>query len=199
MKFETGYEVDFNNRDPLAEVDELFYKRWSPRSFKKLAIPQKTLEVIFEAARWSPSCFNEQPWLFVTSSGEDDFDLFLDLLMEGNQLWAKNAGLIGFIFAKNNFSHNDSPNRLAFFDCGSAWMGMTLQAAKFGLYTHGMGGIKRDEVCEKLNIPEDEYQVICGFALGAIDNPEKLPDDVKAKEIPSPRKPLAEIWRRGKL
>lgn len=196
--FDTDYSVDFNQRSPADGVDELFSRRWSPRAFKKVDIPETTLTVIFDAARWSPSCFNEQPWLFVTSSGPEDFDLFLNLIMEKNQLWAKNASLLGFIFAKKNFSHNGNPNRFAGFDCGAAWMSLTLQAAKFGLYTHGMGGIKRDAVAPALNISEQDYDVLCGFALGAIDSPDSLEPDTRAKEQPSGRKPLADIWRTGK-
>ncbi|MGR9072063.1 MAG: nitroreductase family protein [Gammaproteobacteria bacterium] len=199
MKFETGYMVDFSNRTPLEGVDEMFYKRWSPRSFRKTEIPGEILDAIFDAARWSPSCFNEQPWLFVTSSGDGDFGRFLDLLTEKNQEWAKNASLIGFIFARKNFTHNGAPNRLASFDCGAAWMALTLQASRFGLYTHGMGGIKRDEVCARLNVPEDRYDIVCGFAIGVIDVPEKLADDFRDREKPSSRNSLTEIWKRGKF
>ncbi|MBN1293599.1 MAG: nitroreductase family protein [Candidatus Latescibacteria bacterium] len=199
MQFETNYTVDFKNRSPLDGVDELFYKRWSPRSFKKTIIPEDILNAIFDAARWAPSCFNEQPWLIVTSSGEEDFGIFLDLLRESNQEWAQNASILGFIFARKNFSHNQSPNRYSFFDCGAAWMALTQQANMYGLYTHCMGGIMRKEVNKKLNVPEDEYEVVCGFAIGVIDTPEKLSEDLAKREMPSSRKSLIEIWKQGKL
>lgn len=193
-QFTTDYPVDFSDREPAPGVDQLFYQRWSPRAFKKTEIPAETLEAIFDAARWSPSCSNEQPWLFVTSSGADDFDTFLGLLMEKNQTWAKNASLIGFIFAKKLFTHNATTNRFATFDCGAAWMGLTLQAARFGLYTHGIGGIKRDAVSSTLNISKQDYDLVCGFALGAIDT---LDDDTRSREKPSLRKPLKQIWQPG--
>jgi len=199
MKYVTNYSVDYGQRFPQKGVDDLFIKRWSPRSFKKTMIPKEILHSIFDAARWSPSCFNEQPWLFVTSSNEKDFGLFLDLLSEKNQVWAKNASLIGFIFARSNFSYDESLNRWAFFDCGAAWMALTLQASMYGLYTHGMGGIKRDEVGRRLNVPEEKYKVVCGFVIGVIDSPEKLPDELAEREIPSSRKSLTEIWKQGRL
>ncbi|MBL4743744.1 MAG: nitroreductase family protein, partial [Cycloclasticus sp.] len=133
--------TDFSNRDLTTGVNEQFLQRWSPRAFKKTTLPEDTIKSIFEAARWAPSCFNEQPWLFVTSTGDNDFDTFLGLLNESNQLWAKNAGLIGFIFAKKAFTHNGSDNNKAKFDCGAAWMSLTLQANMHDLYTHGIGGI----------------------------------------------------------
>lgn len=187
----TEFNIDFSTRSPTTGVDDLFSQRWSPRAFKKTEIPEATLTAIFDAARWSPSCFNEQPWLIVTSSGPENFPTFLDLLVEKNQEWAKDASLIGFIFAKKTFSHNDNPNRFASFDCGAAWMSLTLQAAKFGLYTHGMGGIKKDAVAITLNISEQNYEVLCGFALGAFDSSDA------ANVTPSTRKNLASVWQAG--
>jgi len=197
MFFETAYEVDFSHRDPLHGVDPIFYKRWSPRSFKKQNIPVDILKSIIDAARWSPSCMNEQPWLFVTSGGENDFGLFLDLLVEKNQVWAENASVLGFIFNRKTFAYDNTPNRWSAFDCGAAWMALTLQANRYGLYTHGIGGIKADQVCKKLDVSEEMYEVICGFALGVIDTPDKLPLQLAEREKPSARKSLEEIWRHG--
>ncbi|ORU92508.1 MAG: hypothetical protein A6F70_03035 [Cycloclasticus sp. symbiont of Bathymodiolus heckerae] len=101
---------NFCNRNPLSNVNKLFHQRWSPRAFKKTPLSKHIVNSIFDAARWAPSCVNEQPWLFVTSSGSNDFDTFLGLLNESNKVWAKNAGLIGFIFAKKSFAHNGNDN-----------------------------------------------------------------------------------------
>ena len=198
MKLPSCYQPDFSHRDPAEEVNELFYKRWSPRSFKKTTIPEETLTTIFDAARWAPSCFNEQPWLFVTSSGEEDFDLFLDLLVEGNQLWAKNASLIGFVFARRDFRHNNKKNRWSSFDCGAAWMSLALQASMLGIYSHGMGGIKANDVYEKLNIKNYDSEVICGFALGFLDLPERIDTELAEREVPSARKTISQIWQHGR-
>lgn len=200
-RFPTPYEVDYSQRDPADGVDEMFYHRWSPRAFKQVELPDAVLATIFDAPRWSPSSRNEQPWVFITASAEDKdaFATFVGLLIDDNQVWAKNASLLGFIVARRHFTHNGKPNASAQFDCGAAWMAMTLQARKFGLYTHGMGGIHRQDVYEKLNIPEADYEVICGFALGCVDVPGQLPDDIKSVELPSQRKPLNEIWLRNKM
>lgn len=196
-QFKAPYDVDYGQRDPLQNVDTLFPQRWSPRSFKKVDIPDEVITAIMEAARWSPSCFNEQPWRIITSTGPADFPKFLDLLTEGNQKWAKNASLLGFIVAKKQFSHNESPNSLAQFDCGATWLALTLQARLYGLYTHGMGGIHKAQIYDAFNIPQDEYEVIAGFALGVLDAPDKLPESLQEREIPSARKSLGEIWFKG--
>lgn len=198
--FPTEYQPDFSRRDPAPGVDELFSQRWSPRSFRKVEIAPETMTAIIDAARWSPSCFNEQPWLIMTSSTPEEFALYLTLLAEKNQLWAVNASILGFIVARRNFIHNGKPNRWAAFDSGAAWLALTMQARKFGLYTHGMGGIKLAEVYRQLGIPEDEFEVICGLAIGVIDRPEGLAnEDFREMEVPSGRKSLGEMWQSGRF
>lgn len=197
MRFTTNYQVDFSQRSATDETDPIFVNRWSPRSFRKIDIPQDILDSIFDAARWAPSCFNDQPWLIVTSSGAEDFDRFLKLLNEANQVWAKNVGLIGFIFARKHFAHNGKPNHWANFDCGSVWMSLALQTSLHGLHAHGMAGIHYDRVHEELGVPEEDYHSVCGFALGLIDHPDALPEDYAKRETPSPRQPLDEIWHPG--
>ena len=197
MNYTDNYEIDYSQRDALQNVDKLFVNHWSPRSFKKEEIPQKVLENIIDAAHWSQSAFNEQPWRFLTSTKET-FDKFLNLLVERNQMWARNASILGFIIARINFSHNEKPNKWANFDSGAAWMGLTLQARKFGLYTHGMAGIKKGEVYAAFKIEPEKYRVICGFALGIIDKPKLLDESFQKMEKPSPRKALEEVWKVGK-
>lgn len=197
MKYSTPYDIDFSKRDPGSDVDDLFHKRWSPRSLKKISIPEEVVATVIDAARWSPSAHNEQPWLFVTSSNQAEFDISLGLLVEQNQEWAKNASVLGFIFAKKAYDYNGSPNRLADFDCGAAWMAMTLQARMLGLYTHGLGGIHREKTYSALNVSEETHEAICGFVLGVIDQPEQLTKDFREREFPSPRKPLNGIWKNG--
>ncbi len=199
MRFSTPYDIDFSNRTQANDVDELFYKRWSPRALKKKPLPDEVVASIMDAARWSPSAYNEQPWLFITSSTEEEFNKYFELLLEFNQWWAGNASLLGFIFAKRKHEHNSSPNRFYFFDCGAAWMAMTLQARKFGLYTHGLGGIHRDKTYGVMNVPEELYEVVCGFSLGVIDLPDILDDQYKSREIPSPRKSLGDVWKKGQF
>ncbi|MBI3795215.1 MAG: nitroreductase family protein [Nitrospinae bacterium] len=51
-----------NKRKAEAQVDRLFLDRWSPRAFDPTPLPEETVKSLFEAAKWSPSCMNEQPW-----------------------------------------------------------------------------------------------------------------------------------------
>ncbi|MFW5887994.1 MAG: nitroreductase family protein, partial [Bacteriovoracia bacterium] len=110
-----------------------FLDRWSPRSFAKEPIFQETLDTLFEAARWAPSCYNDQPWTFLYANEENDLEVFRSLLVEKNQKWANNAPVLSFLIARKNFAFNDRPNNWAVFDCGAAWMSLALQANTMGL------------------------------------------------------------------
>ncbi|MEM9424625.1 MAG: nitroreductase family protein [Spirochaetota bacterium] len=191
------YPVDFSERSEFI-ADETFVQRWSPRAFDGNALSQDTLDTIFDAARFSPSAFNAQPWRILCSKADrSDFDRFLALLIETNQTWARTASALGFMVARKNFEHNNKENKWARYDCGFAWAAMTFQANRLGLYTHGMAGIKAEEVYREFGLDAEVYDVIAGFALGKLSNPEQLPAHFRSKEKPSARKTLPEIYFPG--
>lgn len=183
--------LDFSNRTNLSSVDSLFIERWSPRAFQKVDIESAVLTKIFDAARWSPSCFNAQPWRFYTSSART-FGEFLELLVEDNQDWAKDTSVIGFLVAEKNFEHNGQPNGYAQFDCGAAWMAMSLQARMEGFYTHGMGGIHADKAADYLGIDKASQEVVMGFTIGKLAD---LTAEQAKVEVPNDRKDLTQILK----
>lgn len=193
-KYPDTLTPDFSARDIGNDVDDTIAHRWSPRAFKKVPIAVQDINTLFEAARWAPSCFNAQPWRFYVSN-DTSFDDYLSLLMEGNQVWARNASLIGFVVVRKTFEHNGKPNNYAEFDAGAAWMALSLQAREMGLYTHGMGGIHHQQVAEYLAL-DDNHKVVCGFVIGVADSPDVLPAEVAAKEKPTGRKPLSQVLTR---
>src|SRR5471032_3585935 len=63
-----------------------FTDRWSPRAFTGESIPVDTLLSFFEAARWSPSAYNSQPWRFLYARRDTpNWERFLGLLNEFNR------------------------------------------------------------------------------------------------------------------
>ncbi len=185
-----------NPRIPSANVDPLFVNRWSPRSFSSDPLTDEEIATIFEGARWAPSSFNRQPWLFVYETDGPDRELFNSILMPGNQLWAAKAPLIGFIFAQTTTPEGRSPFT-AQFDTGAAWMALALSARSIDVFTHGMAGIDYDEARDNLGINSDYYTAMCGFVAGRIGPREALPKDLQERESPNDRKPLAEIAHKG--
>ncbi len=194
---DSGLHIE-NKRRPGFDIDPIFINRWSPRAYDSTPINDNIIKSIFEAARWTMSCFNEQPWLFLYATDEKELGLFRGVLAEFNQKWASNAPVLGFIFAKRRFARNDKPNDWAAFDCGAAWMALTMQARMLGLYTHGMAGFDREKVYDVLNISKNDYEALCAFTVGRYGDRNKLPDDMKKDEQPNDRSPLKDILIKGK-
>src|ERR1700748_3316946 len=101
-------------------VDDLIASRWSPYSFADKSVSDEDLRSLFEAARWAPSSFNEQPASYIVAKKEDadEFHRLLSCLVEFNQSWAKNASALALGVTKLNFTHNDKPNSAAHHDLG---------------------------------------------------------------------------------
>ena len=95
-------------RAPEHSVDPLFIERWSPRAFSGEEIPEATLMSLFEAARWAPSSYNEQPWRFICCPKDHpaDHERFLSILAEGNVPWARHAPVLILSVANTQFTHN---------------------------------------------------------------------------------------------
>jgi nitroreductase len=95
-----------NLRSAEAEVDSMFIDRWSPRAFLPDPLPEHQIQTLFEAARWAPSCFNEQPWLFLYATHPEDRKVFASILVKRNQLWASQAPLLIFAIASRKFKQS---------------------------------------------------------------------------------------------
>ena len=96
-------------RTPDHAIDSIFLERWSPRAFTGEAVPEAELLRMFEAARWSPSSYNSQPWRFVYAlRGTPEWEGFFDLLVPGNQKWAKDAGALVILVSNTRMKVGDA-------------------------------------------------------------------------------------------
>ena len=184
-----------NERKLEANVEDQFVNRWSPRAFSSKALTEDEICSLFEAARWAPSCYNEQPWFFVYASKEEELQKMRTLLLDGNRRWADRAPFLAILFAKKVFAQNGKKNRHFGFDCGAAWMSLALQARALGLYAHAMAGFKGDESYSLLDVDKDEYKAMVAIAVGHYGAPDSLDDDLRAMEKPNERKGLSEVKR----
>lgn len=171
------------------------HRRWSPRAFDSRAVCSSDLVRLFEAARWAPSAYNEQPWRYLVGRcGTSTHQKIVSSLIPFNQLWAPRAPVLILGVAKTRFSHDGSENIYALYDLGAATALFTVQAAALGLATHQMGGFDHDAARRALEIPDD-FLIGTIIALGYQGKPSTLAHErIIAQEVaPRTRKPLSEI------
>ncbi len=178
-------------------VDEMFLDRWSPRALSGEGVTDEELMTLFEAARWAPSSYNNQPWRILYARRDTEhWPAFFNLLVEGNQAWAKDAAALLLFVSKETFDFNGKPYPTHSFDTGAAWENLALQATMLGLVTHGMQGFDYERARAELNIPEG-FRVEAMIAVGRPGDPAQLPEKLREREAPSGRKSLSEITCEG--
>ncbi|HLR69469.1 nitroreductase family protein [Virgibacillus alimentarius] len=168
------------------DIDPIYTKRWSPRSFLNKSVPEDVLHSIFEAARWAPSAANIQPWRFIIARTEEDRKKFLDFMFDGNAIWCDKAPVLVAVVSKTVSEFTKGYNPSHAFDTGTAWGYLALEAARKGLASHAMGGFHKDKAKEILNIPED-YTVHAIIAVGYRGDKQTLPEKFQDREQPSNR------------
>lgn len=182
-------------------IDPLIAGRWSGRALDPdKSVTRDKIIAMLEAARWAPSCYNDQPWRFIVwdrGTEEESWQKAFECLAEGNQSWVGNAQVLIAAIAGSRFSRNDKPNRWGQYDTGAAALNLFLQATSLGLMAHEMGGFNVDRLRETFGIP-DEYTPMAMIAVGYQADPETLADQMKAMELADgERAPLEEHFFEG--
>lgn len=182
-------------------IIESIKRRWSPKAFSADPIKEEDIKTLFEAARWTQSSRNEQPWRFIYATQDDqkDFDRLVSLLSESNQTWAKNAYLLILACALPKHEYKDKPNWTHQYDTGAAMHAIFLQAVDMNLIAHQMEGFDKEKVHSVLGVPEE----IVPMAMIAVGYPgdEKQfdPEELKTrKENSRKRKEISDFAFKGK-
>ena len=184
---------DYPIHEPLAA-------RWSPYAFEDRRVPEADVRSLFEAARWAPSSFNEQPWRYLVATKDDpeQFQRLLSCLVEGNQIWAKAAPVLALGVVSLRFALNAQDNRAAVHDLGLAAGNLLVEATVRGLFVHQMIGILPDKAREIYGIPEG-FEAWTGLAIGYKGDPTSLPARLRERDLaPRQRKQLREFVFSGK-
>jgi len=162
-------------------------KRFSPRFYSSEPVKEKDLRSIFEAARWTPSGHNNQPWHFYyTEKGTDSYAKLFSTLNEYNQSWAHTAPLLILCCAIPKNIHGDNP--FAYYDLGAAVITLVLQAHHVGYYSRQMGMFDKKDV--KKMFPLDKgHEPFIIIAMGKIGDYTTAPQKIIDLELdPRPRK-----------
>jgi len=148
-------------------IHELLAERWSPDVFQDRMVLQADLRSLFEAARWAPSSYNEQPWSYIvaTKDNPEEFAALLSCLVAGNQAWAKSAPVLALGVVSLKLTRNGKLNRAAVHDLGLASGNLTVEATSRGLVVHQMIGILPEKAKQIYEVPDD-WEVWTSLAIG---------------------------------
>jgi len=179
-------EIDLIKQPALDyDIHPLIASRWSPRAFDSRSVEPEKLKRIFEAARWSASSSNLQPWNFLVGFKNDEvYQKIFNSLVEFNQLWAVHAPILVLAIAKIINSRGEV-NSSAEYDLGQAVAMLSIQAMNVGVYVHQMGGFDKEVITQELEIP-DGFKVIVALTLGYRTEEDVLPPKLQKLEM-SPR------------
>lgn len=178
-------------------IHPLILNRWSPRAMTGEELPSETLMSLFEAARWAPSSYNNQPWRFLYARrSTPHWDTFFNLLVDFNKSWCDKAAVLGVIVSHKVFERNQKPSPTHAFDTGAAWENLALEGNGRNLVVHGMQGFDYEKARHALHIPA-EYEVLAMFAIGKSAPKETLSPDLRTKETPSTRRKVPEFAFEG--
>ncbi len=190
-----------NQREPDYPIHEIFLNRWSPRAFTAQPITREELLTMLEAARWAASSYNSQPWRFIYALRDTpSWERFLNLLVPFNQSWAKESSALVFLVSSPTMrsprSGNEVPSPTHSLDAGTASGYFALQASLMGWYVHGMVGFDANRAFEDLSVPNG-HKVEAVYAVGRKADPAGLPEELRARELPSDRRSLEELAFEG--
>lgn len=173
--------LNLKQQDGPRGLQSILQKRFSPRVFNSNPIPDDDVRCLLEAARWSPSSYNRQPWFFYwAANGTEGFQTILSLLTKENKEWAKDAGLlmVGCYISKDDRGENG----YATYDLGQAVQSLVVEAMTCGYYTHQMGGFDREKAVEVLHPEPHVHPFVC-IAVGKIGDYESASEHIVKKDI----------------
>ena len=188
------------NASTQVQIAAVLAQRWSGRAYDPdRPVERERLVALLEAARWSPSCFGEQPWRFLLWDRLGDAETWqraFDCLSEGNRGCVSRAPLLLLAAADNQFP-DGRPNRWNQYDTGAAAMSLSVEATALGLMVHQMGGFDAAKLRAEFAIPE-RYDLMAMIAVGYQVPEDRIPDELKEREYaPRTRRELAARFYAG--
>ena len=152
-------------------INPLFLQRQSHYSLQRTLSPEqmkKKLNCMFEAARWAPSSYNNQPWRYIYAiHGTPAWKKLFNLLVPFNQEWVQNAGALLLVISSTKYEHNGQDATTHSFDTGLASMQLMLEATTLGLVAHGMSGFDAQAARKDYKIPQN-FSIEAMIAIGEV-------------------------------
>ena len=181
------------------DFHKLMAARRSRRAFADRPVEPEKIERMIEAARWSPSCANRQPWRFVVVENGDLRRPALEEALDPGNAWAKKAPVLIVSGARREDGSVVESREYYLHDTGLATMSLLYRGADQGLLMHPMAGWKEAPLKAALSMPED-FRPIAVVAVGYPGKHEDLDVETRKKdEKPRVRKGIGEIAFQGRF
>lgn len=171
--------------------------------FSDELIEESLLLRLFEAAKWAPSAYNQQPWRFILGrKGDETYNLIYNALAIGNKEWAITAPVLFSTIAEEINPERQELNKYAWHDTGLAYSNLVYQAISENLQIHPMAGFSKDKIIKDFNIPTG-YMPVTVSALGYMGDCSGMPEHIIQRNNQNrSRKSLNEIlfsskWEKG--
>lgn len=177
------------------QLIKILRARHATRAMISDPLPEEFVAEMKEAARLTPSCFNNQPWRYLFLQSREALDKAKEFMGPGNYQWASRAPLIviGYSREENDCLMKDG-RAYHQFDLGMATMNILLAATERGLVARPMAGFNPDKIKELFKLEEkDKPLVVVAIGIFSPDD-SHVPDYAKGAEgKPRERKSLDEI------
>ncbi len=163
------------------QLHPLLRGRFSPLAFDRdVVIDDREVDLLLEAARWSPSAGNSQPWTFVTAvRGRAEHAVITARLAASSARWAPSASLLVVNIAHRYVDDTTMEfSEFADYDLGQAVAHMTLQAQALGFASRQFRAFDLARLTEDLELTpgwQIRSMTAIGRAVGAVPARERRP------------------------
>jgi nitroreductase len=181
--------------DPAREtlLHPLLSSRWSPARFDELAeVNSDEVDSILDAARWSPSAGNSQPWAFIVGQrGDATHARLVPHLARSSAPWASTASLLVANLTHRYVQDTDwEYSEFSLYDLGQAVAHMTVQAQSLGLATRQFRAFDRDGLTREFAVPQHwEVTTMSAFGRPASDSRRDQDAELGRERAPRIRRP----------
>ena len=175
--------VHANPAPTESPIMDVLAERWSTRVYDANApLDEAALQSALEAARWTPSANNTQPWRFIVARrGTPEFQTVHDALRGFNQSWTAAASAL-IVFVAETETEDGKPLHMAAYDLGQAAAHFTVQAHASGLHTHQMGGFDAQPIADAFGL-EARFVPLTVMSIDSLGDIEQVPADLRQREL----------------
>lgn len=175
------------------EFHRVIAARRSLRAFSQRPVEPGKIERMLEAARWSPSCANRQPWRFVVVGADDPSRAAVEEALDPGNAWARRAPALIVAGARRADAAVVESREYFLLDTGMALMSLLHRGVDLGLLVHPMAGWKEAPLRAALGLPDD-FTPAAVVAVGYAGKSDDLDEATREKDKkPRARKPLGEV------